>query len=280
MVAPALQSAVVLPAGTLRAHLPPTLLAAPNHCPAQLSASQRRLRLCGGADGGPPSAVCQLVRAFVCPQLPAALAPPALLAAGSALLYAAAWLLYSTAPLTIPLALWLAFAANGQLGLAPQAAALAARLHPAAGAAAAQLADVALPAALRGAAQRPAAALALLAGLLLLLRLAERAVLRRRQRRWETASRRLTAADVEARYSGWAPPSSASPASPDAVVLAAEQPPQAQRKAGSPVPSPPLLLVLREQVGALWHAVYGAAALPTDPLESYEGEGGRDAGRC
>ncbi|KAL4452766.1 hypothetical protein ABPG75_008428 [Micractinium tetrahymenae] len=230
----------------------------------KLSASQRTMRLCGR--GGAPSLLCKLVHATVCPQLPAALAPPALLAAGGWLLYAGAWLLYSTAPLTIPLALGLACAADGRLGLAPHAAAAAARLHPAAGGAAACLSRAALQ--LPAGMQHAAVMAALLGGLFLLLRLAEAAVLSRRRERWEAAQRRIAAADVQAAYAGWALPGAAADPAP-APAAALEQPQQLRAAPPLPPPSPALLSVLQGEVHQLWHSVF-ATPLPASSLQSYE----------
>lgn len=212
--------------------------------------------------------LCKLVHATVCPQLPAALAPPALLAAGGWLLYAGAWLLYSTAPLTVPLVLGLACARDGRLSLAPHAAARAAMLHPAAGTAAARLSRAALQ--LPAAFQHAAVLAALLAGLFLLLRLSEAAVLARRQERWEATQRRVSAADVQAAYAGWALPGAAADPGP-----AAPKQPQAAVPP-LPPPSPALLSVLQGEVQQLWHSVVGGS-LPASQLQTYEGAAGAPA---
>lgn len=227
----------------------------------KLSASQRNLQLCGGC--GAPSLLCKAAHAIMCPQLPAALAPPALLAAGGWLLYTGAWLLYSSAPLTIPLALGLACARGGRLSLAPHAAASAARLHPAVGAAAARLSRTALQ--LPAGMQHAAALAALLVALFLLLRLSEAAVLSRRQERREAAQRRVAAADVQAAYAGWALPGAAADAG-----SAPTAPPQPRRAPPPlPSPSPALLSVLQGEVQQLWHSVVGDQ-LPASQLQTYE----------
>ena len=223
----------------------------------QLSASQRRLRLC--QRGGAPGVLCCMVHTLVVPQLPAALAPPALFAAARALLYAAAWLLYQTAALTIPLALWLAFAAGGSLALSPDAVAAAARLNPALGHAARALPTAApLPRAL---VERPGAGLLILPLLLVLLRLAEGVVQRSRQEHWEQRRRRVTAADLQAQYQGWALPGSSTSVRSDAAAAAAVQLEQGA-----------VLDTLRHEVGQLWHAVYGGESLPPEQLTSMQGE--------
>lgn len=202
-----------------------------------------------------------MVYTLLIPQLPAALAPPALFAAGSALLHAAAWLLYHTAALTIPLALWAAFAADGSLALTPVAAAAAAQVMPAASA------PVPLPAPLGG---HRGAGLLLLPLLLVALRLAEAAVLRRRQERWEAARRAVTTADVQARYARWAlPGSSAGGASPSAAAAAAHAALAQQEQRQQ-------LAALQHEVAQLWQAVYGEL-LPAHQLQSLQGEG---AGEC
>lgn len=215
----------------------------------QLSASQRNMRLC--SRGGPPGVLCTVLHTLLVPQLPAALSPPALFAAAGALMYAAAWLLYNTAALSIPLALWAAFAADGSLALTPLAAAAAAQVLPAA-------ADpLPLPAPL---ATHRGAGLLLLPLLLLALRVSEAAVLRRRQQRAETACRAVTTADVQARFAGWAlPGSGGSGASHDtelhttaAARAAAGRHEQQQQQLARQQTA----LLLRE-VGQLWQAVYG-----------------------
>ena len=241
----------------------------PNHL--QLSASQRNMRLC--SRGGPPGVLCTLLHTLFVPQLPAALAPPALFAAAGSLLYAAAWLLYNTAALTIPLALWAAFAADGSLSLTPVAAAAAAQVLPAA-------ADpLPLPAPLAG---HCGAALLLLPLLLLALRVSEAAVLRRRQQRWEAAKRTVTAADVQARFAGWALPGSGGsggasfsaevPVAAEAGAVHHEQQQLTRQQEAA---------LLRE-VGQLWQAVYGEG-LHADQLQTLPGgQGAADAGgsRC
>lgn len=219
------------------------------------------MRLC--QRGGAPSLLCTAVHALLIPQLPAALSPPALFAAVGGLAYAAAWVLYQTAALTIPLALWLAFAAGGSLGLSPAAVAAAGRLSPAAGDAAARLAarSVPLPAPLAG---HPWAALVVLPVLLVLLRLAESAVLARRLERWQRRQARVTAADVQAAYAGWALPGSPGGASPSAAsAAAAAEAEQVQRQQ---------LDQLRREVGRLWAAVYGGESLPAEQLGGLQGE--------
>jgi hypothetical protein len=230
----------------------------------KLSASQRNMRMCGMRAGGAPGLMCTLLHSLLIPQLPAALSPPALLGALGWLLFTAAWLLYHTTAVTIPLALWLVFAADGRLALGSSGAAAveaAARLHPAAGAAMARMQAVAaeLPA-------HPAAAALLALGLLVALRAAEGAVLRRRQERWELRQRRITAADVQARYSAWALPgsSSAPGAGNAAAATAAAAARRAQRREE-------LLDVLRGEVRALWHTVYGGESLPADQLQHLPG---------
>lgn len=229
----------------------------------KLSASQKNMRMCGMRAGGAPGLLCTLVHSLVIPQLPAALSPPALLGALAWLLYAAAWLLYHSAAVTIPLALWLVLAADGRLALGSSGAAAveaAALLHPAAGAAMARMQTAAaeLPA-------HPAAVALLALGLLVMLRAAEGAVLRRRQERWQLRQRRITAADVQARYSAWALPGSSSiaPGAGDAAAAAAAARQQQRRQQ--------VLDVLRGEVGALWHAVYGGESLPADQLRSLQG---------
>lgn len=226
---------------------------------AQLSDSQRNLRMC--QRGGAPSILCCMAHTLLIPQLPAAVSPPALFATAGWLLYAAGWLLYQTAAITIPLALWLAFAAGGSLSLSPAAVAAAARLHPAAGAAAARLAagGVALPPPLTG---HPLAATLVLPALLVVLRLAERAVLARWQQQWDRQHARVTAADVQARYEGWALPGTAA-ASPVAPLAAVGQQQEHVRRQQ--------LELLRREVGALWAAVYGGESPPLEQLEGLQG---------
>ncbi|KAI7837983.1 hypothetical protein COHA_008165 [Chlorella ohadii] len=222
----------------------------------KLSASQRNMRLC--SRGGPPGVLCTLLHTLFVPQLPAALAPPALFAAAGSLLYAAAWLLYNTAALTIPLALWAAFAADGSLSLTPVAAAAAAQVLPAA-------ADpLPLPAPLAG---HCGAALLLLPLLLLALRVSEAAVLRRRQQRWEAAKRTVTAADVQARFAGWALPGSGgsggasfSAEVPVAAAAGAVHHEQQQLTRQQEA-------ALLREVGQLWQAVYGEG-LHADQLQT------------
>jgi hypothetical protein len=209
-----------------------------------LSASQRNMGLCGGKGGSPPACLCRLLSRLLAPQLPAALAPPALAGALGALLYAAAWLLHASAPLTLPLALWLLFAADGRPALAPGPLAAAAALHPVAGSGAARLqaAAAALPRV-----SRPAAA-ALLALLLLALRAAEGALLRRRQRRVEASARAVTAAQVQARYAGWRLPGAddGAAAATDAGAAAARQ----------------LAAELRAEVEGAWRSVFDSPPPP------------------
>lgn len=197
------------------------------------------------------------------PQLPAALSPPALIAAAGGLAYAAAWVLYQTAALTIPLALWLSFAAGSSLSLSPAAVAAVTRLSPSAGATAQRLAarSAPLPEPLAG---HQLAALAVLPALLLALRMAERAVLARRQERWERRHARVTAADVQAAYQRWALPGSPAGASPAAAsAAAAAEAALLQRQQ---------LQQLRAEVGQLWAAVYGGESLPPEQLGGLQGE--------
>ncbi|PRW61291.1 family transcriptional regulator [Chlorella sorokiniana] len=212
----------------------------------KLSASQRNMRLC--SRGGPPGVLCTLLHTLLVPQLPAALSPPVLFAAAGALLYATAWLLYNTAALTIPLALWAAFAADGSLALTPVAAAAAAQMLPAA----ADPLPLPLPALL---AAHRGAGLLLLPLLLLALRLSEAVVLRRRQQRWEAARRAVTTADVQARFAGWALPG-ASNASVSAEVPAASGGGAAAHHEQRQLARQQEAALLRE-VGQLWQAVYG-----------------------
>lgn len=233
----------------------------------KLSASQQRMRCCNR--DGTPTMLCTVFHAVVIPQLPAVLAPPALLAAAGWLLYAGAWVLYKSAALTIPLALWLAFAVDGRLSLSPHAVA---RLPAAAGSAAARVAGAVLP--LPAGMQQPVAAALLLAALLVLLRASEAAVLRRRRQLWEAAQQRVTPAKVQASYAGWAPPSDAPYTSVPAAVQQ-EQRQQGDSAGGQQEIAPlslqatALLSVLQGEVQQLWHNVIGDG-LPTSMLQSYE----------
>lgn len=227
----------------------------------QLSASQRELRLC--SRGGPPGVLCTLLHTLLVPQLPAALAPPALLAAAGALLYAAAWLLYNTAALTIPLALWAAFAADGSLALTPAAAAAAAQLLPEA----AHPLPLPLPLA-----HSRGAALLLLPALLLALRLSEAAVLRHRQQRCEAARRAVTTAGVQAHFAGWALPGSGGSggASPSAQGLDHAVGGAAHHEQQQAALHRQQEAALRREVGQLWQAVYGEG-VHADHLQTLQG---------
>lgn len=216
--------------------------------------------------GAPPllCLLCEAAHRVLVPQLPAVLAPPALLAGARRLLMAAAWLLYCTAAFTVPLALWLLGAAEGRLALAPQAVAAADRLHPAAGAAAQRLQGLlaALPHPSR------AAAAAGLAVLLVLLSIADRTVASARQEEWERRRRRVTAASVEACYDGWLLPGgrragAAAAVGDTAAAAAAAAAAGAQRQQQ-------LLGLLRLEVGRVWHSVFDAQ-LPPEHMRSVAG---------
>ncbi|KAI3432692.1 hypothetical protein D9Q98_004235 [Chlorella vulgaris] len=232
----------------------------------KLSGSNRNLRMCGMRKGAPPllCLLCEAAHRVLVPQLPAVLAPPALLAGARRLLMAAAWLLYCTAAFTVPLALWLLGAAEGRLALAPQAVAAADRLHPAAGAAAQRLQGLlaALPHPSR------AAAAAGLAVLLVLLSIADRTVASARQEEWERRRRRVTAASVEACYDGWLLPGgrragAAAAVGDTAAAAAAAAAAGAQRQQQ-------LLGLLRLEVGRVWHSVFDAQ-LPPEHMRSVAG---------
>lgn len=204
------------------------------------------MRLC--SRGGPPGLLCTVLHTLLVPQLPAALSPPALFAAARTLLYAAAWLLYNTAALTIPLALWAAFAADGSLALTPVAAAAAAQVLPAA---ADPLPLPALLAAHRG------AGLLLLPLLLLALRVSEAAVLRHRQQCAETAHRAVTTADVQARFAGWALPGSGASHDSELHTAAAARAAAGRHEQQQQQLARQQKAELLREVGQLWQAVYG-----------------------
>lgn len=146
-----------------------------------------------------PGSLYTLLCATALRPVPCFLTPEALGAAAGWAAYILALLLYHTAPITLPLALWLALSsATGGAQLQLPAAAI--RALPALGAL--RVPHGALP--LR----------AVLAGVLLFLaalRMAERAVQRAARRRAACAARALRPEQVEAYYAGWELPESVAP---------------------------------------------------------------------
>ena len=236
----------------------------------QLSASQRNMRLC--SRGGPPGLLCTVLHTLLVPQLPAALSPPALFAAARTLLYAAAWLLYNTAALTIPLALWAAFAADGSLALTPVAAAAAAQVLPAA------VDPLPLPALL---AAHRGAGLLLLPLLLLALRVSEAAVLRHRQQCAETAHRAVTTADVQAHFAGWALPGSGASHDSELHTAAAARAAAGRHEQQQQQLARQQKAELLREVGQLWQAVYGES-LHAEHVQTLQGGQGsvKPGGPC